>query len=63
MTPLRIRMKEELQRRNYSEMTAACYVRHVAEFAKFFRRSPDSLGADAREPTTLRNCRETPLRT
>jgi integrase/recombinase XerD len=46
MTPLRKRMQEELQRRNYSEMTAVCYVRHVAEFAKFFRRSPDSLGAE-----------------
>lgn len=46
MTPLRLRMKEELQRRNYSEMTAVCYVRHVAEFAKFFRRSPDSLGTE-----------------
>lgn len=46
MTPLRKRMQEELQRRNYSEMTAICYVRHVAEFAKFFRRSPDSLGAE-----------------
>jgi site-specific recombinase XerD len=39
-------MQEELQRRNYSEATAVCYVRHVAEFAQFFRRSPDSLGAE-----------------
>lgn len=46
MTPLRRRMQEELQRRNYSEATAVCYVRHVAEFAQFFRRSPDSLGAE-----------------
>jgi integrase/recombinase XerD len=46
MTPLRKRMQEELQRRNYSEMTAVCYVRHVADFAKFFGRSPDALGAD-----------------
>jgi integrase/recombinase XerD len=46
MTPLRRRMQEELQRRNYSEITAECYVRHVAEFARFFRRSPDSLGAE-----------------
>jgi len=36
MTPLRRRMQEELQRRNYSEATAVCYVRHVAEFAQFY---------------------------
>jgi integrase/recombinase XerD len=46
MTPLRIRMQEELQRRNYSEITTVCYVRHVAEFAKHFGRSPASLGAE-----------------
>src|SRR5689334_4316397 len=46
MTALRRRMQEELQRRNYSDSTANCYVRHVAEFARFFRRSPDSLGAE-----------------
>jgi integrase/recombinase XerD len=46
MTPLRRRMQEELQRRNYSEITIDCYIRHVAEFARFFRRSPDSLGAE-----------------
>jgi site-specific recombinase XerD len=46
MTPLRRRMQEELQRRNYSEITSVCYLRHVADFAKFFGRSPDSLGAE-----------------
>ena len=39
MTPLRRRMQEELQRRNYSDITAVCYLRHVAEFAKHFGRS------------------------
>jgi len=39
-------MQEELQRRNYSEITAVCYVRHVAAFAKHFGRSPDLLGAE-----------------
>jgi integrase/recombinase XerD len=39
-------MHDELQRRNYSPITIDCYVRHVAEFAKLFRRSPDTLGAD-----------------
>src|ERR1700688_2274713 len=44
MTPLRRRMQEELQRRNYSDITAVCYLRHVAEFARHFGRSPDLLG-------------------
>ena len=41
MTALRRRMQEELQRRNYSEITITCYLRHVAEYARFFRRSPE----------------------
>ncbi|MBZ5690082.1 MAG: site-specific integrase [Acidobacteriia bacterium] len=45
-TPLRQRMLEELQRRNYSSKTIRLYLRHVAEFAKHFRRSPDQLGAE-----------------
>jgi site-specific recombinase XerC len=39
-------MQEELQRRNYSDITAVCYLRHVAEFARHFGRSPDLLGAE-----------------
>ena len=46
MTPLRKRMQEELQRRNYSAVTIDCYIRQVSEFAKFFGRSPDLLGAE-----------------
>ena len=46
MTALRKRLQEELQRRNYSEITVTCYLRQVAEFARLFRRSPDSLGAE-----------------
>lgn len=46
MTLLRRRMQEELQRRNYSDITAVCYLRHVAEFARHFGRSPDLLGAE-----------------
>lgn len=46
MTPLRQRMLEELQRRNYSSRTIRLYLRHVAEFAKHFHRSPDQLGAE-----------------
>ena len=45
-TPLRQRMLEELQRRNYSSKTIRLYLRHVAEFAQYFHRSPDQLGAE-----------------
>jgi integrase/recombinase XerD len=46
VTQLRKRMQEELQRRNYSESTTVCYLRHVAEFAQHFGRSPAHLGAE-----------------
>lgn len=46
MTQLRQRMLEELQRRNYSPRTIHCYLRHVAEFAQYFHRSPDQLDAE-----------------
>ena len=47
MTPLRRRLLEDLQRRNYSPRTVGCYVSHVAAFARHFRRSPDQLGGEA----------------
>ncbi len=46
MTPLRQRLLEELQRRNYAPRTIASYVLQVAQFARHFGRSPDLLGAD-----------------
>ena len=46
MTYLRQRMLEELQRRNYSELTIRSYIRHVAELARHFHRSPDQLGVE-----------------
>jgi integrase/recombinase XerD len=46
MTPLRQRMLEELQRCNYSSKTIRLYLRHVAQFAQYFHRSPDQLGAE-----------------
>ena len=43
MTRLRKIMLEELERRNYSEGTTRCYLRAVAEFARYFHRPPDRL--------------------
>ena len=40
MTRLRKMMLEELQRRNYSGITTRNYLRVVADFAKYFGRSP-----------------------
>jgi len=37
-------MLEELQRRNYSEITTRNYLRVVTEFANYFGKSPDKLG-------------------
>jgi integrase/recombinase XerD len=37
-------MLEELQRRNYSAITTRNYLRVVADFAKYFGKSPDKLG-------------------
>jgi len=39
-------MLEELDRRNYSANTKECYIRAVAEFARYFNRPPDQLGPE-----------------
>lgn len=44
MTPLRQRMIEKLQLKNYSPKTQQMYVAAVAHFALHFHRSPDELG-------------------
>lgn len=44
MTSLRQRMIQDLRIRNYSPKTIKEYVRRVADFALYFRRSPDLLG-------------------
>lgn len=44
MTPLRQRMTEEMQIRNFSENTQKSYLHQVSLFARHFRRSPEGLG-------------------
>ena len=44
MTRLRKMMLEELQRRNYAETTANCYLGTVEDFSRHFNCSPDRLG-------------------
>ncbi len=43
MTPLRQRMIQDLQLRGYSERTVEAYVRSVAQLARFYHASPDTL--------------------
>jgi integrase/recombinase XerD len=46
MTPLRKRMIDEMQIRNFSPKTIQCYVETVARFARYFNKSPDRLGPE-----------------
>ena len=63
MTPLRRRMLEELQRRNYSAIATRNYLRVVTEFAKHFGKSPDKLGPNelrTYQAYLLTECKLTP---
>jgi hypothetical protein len=44
MTPLRQRMVEDMQIRNFSENTQESYLQQVSLFARHFRRTPEGLG-------------------
>ena len=46
ISELRRRMLEDMAVRKFSETTCRNYIRHIAEFAKFLSRSPDTATAD-----------------
>jgi integrase/recombinase XerD len=46
MTPLRLRMLEDMQIRNLAALTQKSYIEQVARFARHFDRSPEHLGPD-----------------
>jgi integrase/recombinase XerD len=46
ISELRRRMLEDMAVRRFSEATQRNYIRHIAEFAKFLGRSPDTATAD-----------------
>ena len=47
MTPLRQRMLEDMQQRNFSEETQRSYIHYIADYARHFKISPDNLAPEA----------------
>jgi hypothetical protein len=62
VTRLRKRMLEELQRRDYSHSTVRIYLHIVSDFARYFRRSPDTLGPEHIRQYQLHLFQADPLR-
>ena len=50
MTPLRLRMIEDMQIRNLALQTQKSYIEQVARFARHFARSPEHLGRCCMDP-------------
>lgn len=46
MTELRKRMTDDLRLRNYSDRTILVYTNTVADFARYFHKSPDKMGSE-----------------
>lgn len=46
MTPLRQRMTEAMQIRNFTANTQAAYLQQVAGLAKYYHQSPEALGTE-----------------
>ncbi|MGB7990021.1 MAG: site-specific integrase [Candidatus Methylophosphatis roskildensis] len=46
MTPLRQRMTEAMQIRNFTPNTQAAYLQQIAGLAKYYHQSPEALGAE-----------------
>jgi hypothetical protein len=46
MTPLRLRMIEDMQIRNLAPLTQSAYLLQVSLFARYFGRSPERLGRE-----------------
>src|ERR1700686_1972814 len=54
-------MLEELERRNYSQSTARAYLMTIKDFARYFHRSPDTLGPEHIRQYQAYLCRERKL--
>ena len=46
MSPLRKRMLEDMQLKNFSATTQRSYIHYVSEFANYYGTSPEKLGLD-----------------